>query len=264
MLRLQTVVFAFLLVAFMTTTGAAAATPQEIVGKLALSSLQGTTVLLAGATSNNGSAVREQQTELGVRVRAMSRNGEKAREKYGDNHDWVSGDVTKPETLGPALEGVDVVIWAVATARPWGGNRPEMIDYQGVVNLATAAKEAGATRMVMITSSNSGKEDHFLNWIGDMLIWKGKGEEFVMNSGLEYVVVGPAAINFEAGGKAPIQMISRADYAAGQTITSGDLASVVIAATVLPKAANRVLSVKNGAGASDLDWQSKFSDLPPR
>jgi len=248
----------------MTVSGAAAATPQEIVGAEALEQLRGKTVLLAGATGNNGSAVREQLTELGVRVRAMSRNGDKARKKFGDNHDWVSADVTEPATLPAVLDGVDVVIWAVATARPWGGNRPEMIDYQGVINVADAAKAAGAQRMVMITSSVSGKEDHFLNWIGDMLIWKAKGEQAVMESGLEYVVVGPAGINFEAGGRAPIKMVPRADYVPGQRVTSGDLASVVIAAAALPEAANRVFSVSNGEGAPILNWQRQFAELPAK
>jgi uncharacterized protein YbjT (DUF2867 family) len=247
----------------MASTSAAAATPQEIVGAQVLENLRGKTILLAGATGNNGGAVREQLTELGVRVRAMSRNADKARAKYGDDHDWVSADVTQPATLGPAVEGVDVVIWAVATMMPWGGNRPEMIDYQGVINMADAAKAAGVSRMVMITSSVSGSEDSLLNWVGDMIIWKGKGEEAVMNSGLEYVVVGPSAIKFEAGGNAPIRLIPRSEYMRGQSITSGDLASVVIAAAALPEAANRVFSVNNGEGAPDLGWQSQFAGLPP-
>ena len=264
MQRLQALCFGFLISLFLMGSSAMAATPQEIVGADTLSSLQGKTLLLAGATGNNGGAVREQLTALGVRVRAMSRNGDKARDKFGDNHDWVSGDVTKPETLGPVLEGVDVVIWAVATMRPWGSNRPEMVDYQGVVNMAAAAQEAGVSRMVMITSSVSGSEDSLLNWVGDMIIYKGKGEEAVMASGLEYVIVGPSAIKFEEGGKAPIRMIPRAEYERGQAITSGDLASVVIAAAALPEAANRVFSVNNGEGNADLGWHAQFADLPAR
>lgn len=264
MLQLQRVVWGLLLGVCMAGSSALAATPQEIVGARALSNLQDTTILLAGATGNNGSAVREQLTALGVSVRAMSRDGQKARAKYGDTHEWVSADVTKPETLGPVLEGVDVVIWAVATMSPWGGNRPEMVDYQGMVNMATAAKAAGVRRMVMITSSVSGSEDSLLNWVGDMIIWKGKGEEAVMDSGLEYVVVGPSAIESEPGGSAPIKMIPRSDYERGQTITLGDLASVVIAAAALPEAANRVFSVNNGEGPADLEWQAQFATLPTR
>jgi uncharacterized protein YbjT (DUF2867 family) len=262
MRRLQTVVRGFLFGIVVTVSSAQGATPKEIVGERALSNLQGITILLAGATGNNGSAVREQLTALGVSVRAMSRDGEKARARYGDNHEWVSADVTQPETLEPVLKGVDVVIWAVATMSPWGSNRPEMVDYQGMLNMATAAKAAGVRRMVMITSSVSGSEDSLLNWVGDMIIWKGKGEEAVMNSGLEYVVVGPSAIKSEAGGKAPIRMIPRSEYERGQTITLDDLASVVIAAAALPEAANRVFSVNNGEGPVDLDWQARFADLP--
>ena len=41
-----------------------------------------------------------------------------------------------------------MVIWAVATAMPFGGNRPEKVDGEGMANLAAAAKAAGAKRHV--------------------------------------------------------------------------------------------------------------------
>jgi len=236
----------------------------DVVGEEALEALRGQTILLAGATGNNGSAVLRQLGELGLNPRAMSRNIAKAREKFGDTYEWVQADVTDPASLSKVMQDVDVVISAVATMMPFGGNRPEKVDYEGIVNLVNAAKAAGARRIVLITSSHSGNEDHFFNWFGNMMIWKGRGEQAAIESGLEYVIIGPAAIEFEPGGQQAIRLEPRADYERGQMIKVGDLASVVIAAAALPQAANRLFSVYNADTPAVAGWQSQFADMPAR
>jgi uncharacterized protein YbjT (DUF2867 family) len=244
---------------------AAGLSPQALLEPAALPLLRGKTVLVAGASGRNGRVVLRQLKALGVRARGMTRDPAEARREIGADFDWVEGDVTRPETLAAAVRGVDVVISAVATAMPIGGNTPEHVDYEGTVNLSRAAKAAGATRFVIITSSVSGKKDHFLNYISaDVLIWKKRAEEALMASGLEYVVVGPAAINDDPGGQKPIRMFPRDKYQAGMAINREDLATVVIAAAALPAAANRTFSVANGSGAASADWSRAFAGLPAK
>jgi uncharacterized protein YbjT (DUF2867 family) len=244
---------------------AARLSPQSLVGGEALANLRGKTVLLAGATGNNGRVVLRQLAALGVHVRAMTRDVADAREEIGAQFEWVQADVTVPETLTAAMQGVNVVISAVATAMPFGSNRSERVDYDGTINLARAAKAAGATRFVIITSSVSGKKDHFLNYIGgNVLIWKGRAEEELMKSGLEYVVVGPTAMTDDPGGVQPIQIFSRDKYRSGMRITREDVATVVIAAAALPDAANRTFSVANGIGPPLADWHRAFRNMPAK
>ncbi len=244
---------------------AARLSPQVLVGSEALANLRGKTVLLAGATGNNGRVVLRQLAVLGVHVRAMTRDAADAREEIGAQHEWVEADVTRPETLMAAMKGVNVVIDAVATAMPFGANRSERVDYEGTINLARAAKAAGATRFVIITSSVSGKKDHFLNYIGgNVLIWKGRAEEELMKSGLEYVVVGPTGMTDDPGGVQPIQIFSRDKYRSGMRITREDVATVVIAAAALPDAANRTFSVANGIGPPRADWHRAFRNMPAK
>jgi len=238
--------------------------PRELVGAEAVAALKGKTILLAGATGNNGSVVLQQLGDLGLNVRAMTRDATAARKKFGDRYEWVEADVTKPETLEAATRGVDVVISAVATAWPAGSNRPEKVDYEGTVNLAKAAKAAGATRFVIITSSVSGKQDSVLNYLGNMLIWKGKAEEALMESGLEYVVVGPTAMNNDPAGVREVRLIPRAEYTRGMAITRGDIAAVVITAAALPQAANRTFSVLNGDGAGTEAWRDQLAQMPSK
>lgn len=240
-------------------------TPRDVVGAAALAGLQGQNILLAGATGRNGSVVLRQLGQLGFRVRAMTRDAAGARAKFGSGHDWVEADVTRPETLVAATRGINIVISAVATARPFGVNRPEKVDYEGISNLTGAARAEGARRFVIITSSSSGAEKHFLNYIANnVLIWKGKGEAVLMDSGLEYVVIGPAAITDGAAGTREIRLIPRSGYTRGMTVDRGDLASVVIAAAGLPEAAKRTFTVHNGDGAARASWQDQFAGLPDR
>lgn len=233
------------------------------VGVEALAGLEGKTVLLGGATGSNGRHVLKHLHDLGINVRAMSRDIEAARDEIGSQYQWVEADVTKPETLAAAVEGVDIVISAIATSWPVGSNRSEKVDFEGTVNLSAAAKAAGATRFVIITSSSSGTKEHFLNTIGgNVLIWKGKAEEVLVASGLEYVVVGPAGIDDDPGGKEAIALIPRSEYEAGMFIGREDLAAVVIAAAGHPEAANRVFTATNTDGAASDAWLSSFESLP--
>ena len=247
------------LLLFQTSAIAAPASP----GDVALANLQGKTILLAGATGNNGRHVLEQLHDLDLDVRAMTRNVERAVNNHGSQYTWVKADVTDPDTLTAAVDGVDIVISAVASMMPIGSNRPEKVDYEGTLNLSNAAKAAGATRFVIITSSNSGVKDHFLNTIGgNVLIWKGKAEQVLADSGLEYVVIGPAGIDDSPGGEKAISVIPRSDYESGMFIGRDDLATVTIAAAGHPDAANRVFTATNADGSSSDDWLSRFDALP--
>ncbi len=233
------------------------------IGDESLANLQGKTILLAGATGKNGRHVLTQLHDLGLNVRAMTRNVERAIENHGSQYTWVKADVTEPETLTAAVEGVDIVISTVATAMPMGSNRSEKVDYEGTLNLSNAAKAAGATRFVIITSSSSGVKDHFLNTIGgNVLIWKGKAEEVLVDSSMEYVVVGPAGIDDSPGGEKAISLIPRIEYRGGMFIGRDDLASVTIAAAGHPDAANRVFTATNADGSASDGWLFGFASLP--
>ncbi|MET9795872.1 SDR family oxidoreductase [Nocardiopsis alba] len=63
------------------------------------------TTLVVGATGNVGARVRRLLVEAGRPVRALSRDAHP--EEAGV--EWVRGDLTAPETLLPALDGVDAV-----------------------------------------------------------------------------------------------------------------------------------------------------------
>ncbi len=222
-------------------------------------------VLLAGATGNNGSAILGVLKDAPFRVRAMTRDAKKAIAKFGPVAEWVEADVTKPETLVDAMRGVDFVIDAVAATGIMGNNKPEVVDFKGTENLTVAAKAAGVKRFVIITSSVSGKKDHFLNYIGnDVLIYKGKAEEVLIASGIPYVIIGPTAMTDDPRGLHEIKLIPRSDYKGGTKITRGDVGLVALESLTNPDAANKAFTVFNGDGPATKTWTRSFVGLPAK
>lgn len=224
-------------------------------------------VLLAGATGNNGSVILKALQALPgqpYQVRAMTRDSAAAVSKYGSIADWYEADVLKPDTLTKVMAGVDYVIDAKAATGILGDNRPEAVDLEGTKNMAAAAKAAGVKKYVIITSSVSGKKDHFLNKIGrDVLIYKGLAEEALIASGVSYVIVGPAAMNDDPPTK-EIKLIPRAEYVAGQSITRADTAAVCIEALSNPTAENKAFSIVNTDAAANDAWKQTFANLPSK
>ena len=228
----------------------------DLIGRDAVERLRGQLILLPGASGNNGGAVLRQLLQLGLKVRAMSRSV-RSTTASGANVEWVQADVTDPATLARATTGVGLVIAAVATARPFGRNRPEKVDYEGTANLARAARAAGVRRLVIITSSVSGRAGGLINFLGNnVLVWKGKAEQALIESGLEYVIVGPARMNNDPGAVRQIRLIARKDYQGTMQVTRDDLASVAIGVAALPAAANRSFSVINSSATADGTWRS--------
>jgi uncharacterized protein YbjT (DUF2867 family) len=225
-------------------------------------------VFLAGATGRNGSAVLRALLALPkapFTVIAMSREPAKARDKFPQAR-WVEGDVTQPESLARAMQGgVDIIVSAVATAQGEGPNRPERVDAQGTRNLIAAGRQAGAKRFVIITSSVSGRVDHPLNKrVGNVLVYKAEAEKALYESGMDYVVVGPAGMTDEPAGQKKILLIPRDQYRPGMTIGRDDTARVIVHALTDPGAANRTFTVAYGDGPDDGSWKAAFATLPRR
>ena len=97
-----------------------------------------------------GWAVRA-ASEMGFsRVRAVARSPDKYAGFYAGmpNVEVVAGDVTKPETLGAVLDGMDAAIFAVQAP---DGVSVDEVDRDGLINLAKEC-EARAVKLIVITA----------------------------------------------------------------------------------------------------------------
>lgn len=219
-------------------------------------------VLVVGASGQTGQLIVAQLVAEGYPVRALVRDAAKPGVAFPAGVTVVSGDVKDPATLGPAMAGMSYVISAVGAKSGQGPDRPEMIDYQGVSNLATAARGAGIRQFVLVSSRSVTQEDNPLNrMFGDVLKWKLKGEDALRASGVPYTVVRPGGlINAPARQKAVI--FEQGDKSSTQTtISRADVADICVQALKYPEARNKTFETSTVAGPPVSDWRALFAAL---
>src|ERR687890_223559 len=103
-------------------------------------------ILVVGATGRVGGAAVERLHEAGFEVRALVRGPEKGARLHSLGAETVVGDATTPDTLGPAVEGCAGVFSALGAGPGRGG--AQTVEYQGNLNLLSAARSAGTGRFV--------------------------------------------------------------------------------------------------------------------
>ncbi len=110
-------------------------------------------LLVVGATGTLGRQVARQALDQGHQVRCLVRNPRKASFLKEWGAELVVGNLCQPQTLPPALEGIDAIIDA-ATARATDSIGVKQVDWEGKLNLIQAAKEANVNRYIFFSILN--------------------------------------------------------------------------------------------------------------
>jgi uncharacterized protein YbjT (DUF2867 family) len=149
-------------------------------------------ILVTGAAGFVGNNTVRRLVAQGKQVRAMVRNPDKARQRLGDLADKieiVSGDVTERSTLRPLMRDVTAIVHTVAIPMEKGDATYDEVNYQGTINLVDAAEAEGVTRFINV-SQNGATPDHFSRFLRS----KGRAQEYVATSKLQWTAVRPSAI----------------------------------------------------------------------
>lgn len=142
-------------------------------------------ILVAGGSGFIGSHLVARLKQTGQPVKILSRA--------------TGGDVTKPETLPPALEGVDTIIQCVQfpnhpVEKPSRGYTYEKVDGEGTRNLVDAAVKAGGVRRYLYFSGAGTREGRTdldrMPWFRAKLM----AEKAIRESGIPYTVLRPSWI----------------------------------------------------------------------
>lgn len=142
-------------------------------------------ILIVGATGTLGRQIARHAIDEGYKVRCLVRNVNKASFLKEWGAEVVKGDFCKPQTLPPALEGIDAVIDA-ATSRATESLSIKKIDWDGKLNLIKASKEAGVKRYIFFSILNAEKYPEV-----PLMDIKYCTEEFLKECGLNYTILRP-------------------------------------------------------------------------
>jgi len=220
------------------TTGTALLTSQLLFPALhqakavEVTTTKSSPIVVLGSGGKTGRLIVEKLSKAGIPVRATYRN------KANEAADSIYADVTKAESLAPAIEGASVVIFA-ASASNKGGNA-EQVDYLGVKNAASECARLKIPRLVVISSGALTQPDtlayKFTNIFGSILDWKLKGENalkdiYSNDKSLSYVIIRPGGLaDYDAEGPSRIELNQR-DTISGE-VSRADVAEAVIAAAL--------------------------------
>ncbi len=133
-------------------------------------------ILVTGATGTVGREVIAQLLAVGQKVRAMTRNPNKAR--LDARADLVCGNFEDPDSLSAAVKGVERV-FSLAVGPQTGIHEK---------NLAQAAKTAGVRHVVKLSAM--GGDGGTKN---DIRKWHDEGEQAIRDSGIPLTVLYPGA-----------------------------------------------------------------------
>jgi uncharacterized protein YbjT (DUF2867 family) len=114
-------------------------------------------ILVTGAGGFIGRALEQKLASLGRRVRGLYRT---LPPPSGRSTDAIEGDLLKPETLPPALEGVETAYYLIHSLNARRGQFCEL-DRQAAENFIKAAEQAGVSRIIYL--SGLGQADQKLS-----------------------------------------------------------------------------------------------------
>lgn len=150
------------------------------------------TILVTGAAGYLGNQTVKKLVALGRPARALVRKRAKAElrlAEVAEQIEIVEGDVTRPESLAPAMQGVSAVIHYVAIAMEKGGQTYDSVNYQGTVNVLNAAESAGVKRFINMSQNGASSELPYR-----FLASKGRAQEYVAASNMQWTALRPSAI----------------------------------------------------------------------
>lgn len=149
-------------------------------------------ILVTGGSGYLGSHIVRKLLDAEKSVRVLVYNPSRAQAESrleGSEAEWVQGDVTRPETLAPALQDVEVVVHTVAIAIEKTKRTYESINYQGTVNLVDEMSTAGVQRLINISQLGAAPDLPYR-----FLASKGRAQDYVAQSSLDWTAFRPSVI----------------------------------------------------------------------
>jgi nucleoside-diphosphate-sugar epimerase len=140
-----------------------------------------------------------------------------------------------------AVEGANAVVFAAGAGPGSGAERKWTMDYGGAVKLIAAAKAKGISRYVIVSSQGADPDaegDDFAVYLRA----KGKADEELQGSGLDYSIVRPTGLTDEPG-TGTVEIAAQVERG---EISRDDVASVLLAVLDEPATIGKTFAVGPG------------------
>jgi nucleoside-diphosphate-sugar epimerase len=182
--------------------------------------------------------------ERGDEVRSLIRKPEHSDDVREAGAEPVVCDLesASEDQAAEAAGSVDAVVFAAGAGPGSGTERKWTVDYGGAVKLITAAKANDVRRYVMVSSIGADPSREGEDTFSVYLRAKGKADENLQASGLDYTVVRPAGLTDDPGtGRVRI-----AERVGRGKVSRDDIAAVLAATLHQPGTAGLTFEVKAG------------------
>jgi uncharacterized protein YbjT (DUF2867 family) len=177
-------------------------------------------------------------------IRSLIRNPGHADEVRAAGGEPASCDleVATTEEVVAAVGSADAVVFAAGAGPGSGSARKETMDFGGAVKLIVAARARGIRRYVMISSVRAASSTKGEDTFSVYLRAKGRADDELMASGLDYTIVRPVSLTNEpATGR-----VHLGRHGGRGTISRADVAEIVASALTEPASVGKVFEARTG------------------
>jgi uncharacterized protein YbjT (DUF2867 family) len=221
-------------------------------------------VLVIGATGSVGLLVVEEALRAGHAVRALVRNQAKV-SRLPASVETVIGDVTQPDTLAAAVDGVDAIVLTV-NADGQGKAASEAVYYCGIRDLITAISGRDV-RIALMTTIGVTERLGSYNRSNEGHDWKRRGERLLRASGLPYTIVRPGWFDYNAADEHRLVFLQGDRRHAGDlsdgAIARAQIAEVLVASLTSSAAMRTTFELVAGKGEAQKSLTPFFAALMP-
>ncbi len=209
-------------------------------------------VLVTGATGYIGGRLAPALIENGYQVRCLVRDPSRLNGRsWSANADIVKGDVLSPETLGDAMQGVEVAYYLVHSMSGGKGFRER--DLIAARNFSAAAQQAGVKRIIYLGGLGDPQTDLSAHLRSRQQTGEALRESDVPVTEFRAgVIVGTGSISFEMirylTERLPVMVCPRWVYTRTQPIAIQDMLDYLIAALETPESSGKIIEI----GGSDV------------
>ncbi len=221
------------------------------------------TILVVGSTGSIGRLVVAEALGKGHAVRALVRSPDKARRLPADA-EIVVGDVTRPETLVAAIDGVDAIVFTHGSDGTKSG--AQAVDY-GAVNNILDALGGRPVRIALMTAIGVTNRTGSYNRRTEAHDWKRRAERLVRASGNAYTIVRPGWFDYNGPDEHKLVFLQGDTRQAGDSsdgvVARAQIAQVLVASLTSPSAVGKTFELVAERGAAQTDLDALFARLAP-